>query len=178
MYNVAWECVGESKINEIAAQSFFLSINFTTYSLEQIDHIEIYTGKPDPNLLKYTRKHHLYEVFEALLGGLSVMLPTNPRRWIIEKLQLLYDIGFISLNWDTFIDPDMKPMHPYVDHELMHSLFGTSKLEFVSYVKLLPTPEMIATAYAAQKQSILKKCLRLLFCINVNNVLMITTTTK
>ncbi|VDP71425.1 unnamed protein product [Schistosoma curassoni] len=59
------------------------------------------------------------------------MLPENPRKWIAEKLQLLYDIGFMSLNWDTFVDPDMKPSHPYVDHELMHSLFGTSKLEFL-----------------------------------------------
>ncbi|KAH8853470.1 Adenylate kinase 8 [Schistosoma japonicum] len=126
-----------------------------------IDQIEIHTRKRDPNLIKYTRKHHLYEVFEALLGGLSVMLPTNPRRWIAEKLQLLYDIGFISLNWDTFIDPDMKPTHPYVDHELMHSLFGTSKLEFLlpEELQYQPTPEMIAKAYAAQKQSILKKCL-------------------
>ncbi|TNN19732.1 F-box/LRR-repeat protein, partial [Schistosoma japonicum] len=125
------------------------------------DQIEIHTRKRDPNLIKYTRKHHLYEVFEALLGGLSVMLPTNPRRWIAEKLQLLYDIGFISLNWDTFIDPDMKPTHPYVDHELMHSLFGTSKLEFLlpEELQYQPTPEMIAKAYAAQKQSILKKCL-------------------
>ncbi|CAH8467537.1 unnamed protein product [Schistosoma bovis] len=133
-----------------------------------IDQIEIYIRKPDPNLLKYTRKHHLYEIFEALLSGLSVMLPENPRKWIAEKLQLLYDIGFMSLNWDTFIDPDMKPSHPYVDHELMHSLFGTSKLEFLlpeelQYQKtrparMDPTPEMLAKAYAAHKQSILKKC--------------------
>ncbi|CAH8452281.1 unnamed protein product [Schistosoma turkestanicum] len=125
-----------------------------------IDQIEIYTRKTDANLLKYTRKHHLYEIFEALLGGLSVMLPENPRRWIAEKLQLLYEIGFISLNWDTFIDPDMKPSHPYVDHELMHSLFGTSKLEFLlpEELQYQPTPEMLAKAYAAQRQSILKKC--------------------
>ncbi|CAH8454436.1 unnamed protein product [Schistosoma intercalatum] len=88
------------------------------------------------------------------------MLPENPRKWIAEKLQLLYDIGFMSLNWDTFIDPDMKPSHPYVDHELMHSLFGTSKLEFLlpEELQYQPTPEMLAKAYAAHKQSILKKC--------------------
>uniref|UniRef100_A0A095A7S4 F-box/LRR-repeat protein 13 n=1 Tax=Schistosoma haematobium TaxID=6185 RepID=A0A095A7S4_SCHHA len=127
------------------------------------DQIEIYIRKPDPNLLKYTRKHHLYEIFEALLSGLSVMLPENPRKWIAEKLQLLYDIGFMSLNWDTFIDPDMKPSHPYVDHELMHSLFGTSKLEFLlpEELQYQPTPEMLAKAYAAHKQSILKKCFSL-----------------
>ncbi|CAH8831658.1 unnamed protein product [Trichobilharzia szidati] len=125
-----------------------------------IDQIEIQIRKPDPVLVKYARIHHLYEIFEALLCGLSVMLPENPHSWIAEKLQLLYEIGYINLNWDTFIDPDMKPSHPYVDHELMNSLFGTEKLEFISPEELQyqPTPEMIGKAYAAHKQSILKKC--------------------
>ncbi|CAH8480362.1 unnamed protein product [Heterobilharzia americana] len=125
-----------------------------------IDRIEILIRKPDPVLIKYARTHHLYEIFEALLSGLSVMLPENPRRWIAEKLQLFYDMGYISLNWDTFIDPDMKPSHPYVDHELMHSLFGTAKLEFISPedLRYQPTPEMIAKAFAAHKQSLLRKC--------------------
>ncbi|CAH8573286.1 unnamed protein product [Dicrocoelium dendriticum] len=113
----------------------------------------------DQSLQRYLSTFHIYNVFEALLSGLCVMVPEPPEPWIAEKLRSLYDIGFMDLNWDTFIDPSMRPVHPLVNQEVFQALFCFGKFGHAEAVDAQdqPTAEMLAIAYQTYKQNALKK---------------------
>ncbi|TGZ63621.1 hypothetical protein CRM22_006826 [Opisthorchis felineus] len=115
----------------------------------------------DPLLSKYVDDNYLYNVFEALVSGLSVMVPEAPRVWIVEKLGKVYDIGNENVRWDSFIDPKMRPQHPFVAQDLFRGWFMSARMDDVSSSdRYQPTSEMFIKACHTFNQNLLKKCFR------------------
>ncbi|GAA48326.1 F-box/LRR-repeat protein 13 [Clonorchis sinensis] len=115
----------------------------------------------DPLLSKYVDDNYLYNVFEALISGLAVMLPEAPRVWIVEKLGKVYDIGNENVRWDSFIDPRMRPQHPFVAQDLFRGWFWRARIHSVSPSdRYQPTSEMFVKACHTFNQNLLKKCFR------------------
>uniref|UniRef100_A0A1I8G3M1 F-box domain-containing protein n=1 Tax=Macrostomum lignano TaxID=282301 RepID=A0A1I8G3M1_9PLAT len=93
----------------------------------------------DPELRRYLRVTRLPEVYEALLAGLAIMQPINPCKWIAEKLFYLQEVGISQIDWDSFIDEEMKPKESPFAIKGVTGLFGGDMGQ--------PSPEMISRAY-------------------------------
>ncbi|PAA84675.1 hypothetical protein BOX15_Mlig000941g5, partial [Macrostomum lignano] len=100
----------------------------------------------DPELRRYLRVTRLPEVYEALLAGLAIMQPINPCKWIAEKLFYLQEVGISQIDWDSFIDEEMKPKESPFAIKGVTGLFGGDMGQFGKDIDA-PSPEMISRAY-------------------------------
>ncbi|KER20039.1 hypothetical protein T265_11321 [Opisthorchis viverrini] len=75
---------------------------------------------------------HTLVADSALVSGLAVMVPEAPRVWIVEKLGKVYDIGNENVRWDSFIDPRMRPQHPFVAQDLFRQWFMNARIDDIS----------------------------------------------
>jgi hypothetical protein len=62
------------------------------------------------------------ETYEALIAGLCVMLPEDPWEFAVDKLTTLISSRPVSIEWDMFIDTDMKPKRHLFFRNIMDSL--------------------------------------------------------
>ncbi|XP_076469222.1 F-box and leucine-rich repeat protein 13-like isoform X1 [Babylonia areolata] len=104
-----------------------------------------------PEMRKYLRVNKLPDIYEALLTGLSVMCPDDPLQFILDKLKQLKEQGLGELQWDMFIDEDMKPYQKIITESNLDFIFNYEEW-------LIPTPEMYATAYSHYNLKLKEMC--------------------
>jgi hypothetical protein len=64
----------------------------------------------------------LLDSIQALIAGLCVMLPEDPWEFAVDKLTTLISSRPVSIEWDMFIDTDMKPKRHLFFRNIMDSL--------------------------------------------------------
>ncbi|XP_033744599.1 dynein regulatory complex subunit 6-like isoform X5 [Pecten maximus] len=105
-----------------------------------------------PELKLYLRSNKLPDIYEALLTGLAVMCPGDPHQFILDKLGFLVENGLGDLNWDMFVDPEMKPTNKIITESSLDFIFNMDD------ESIIPTPEMYATAYEHYNRSLKMMC--------------------
>lgn len=105
-----------------------------------------------PELKLYLRSNKLPDIYEALLTGLAVMCPDDPLQFILDKLGFLVENGLGELNWDMFVDPEMKPQNKVITESSLDFIFNMDD------ESIIPTPEMYATAYEHYNRSLKMIC--------------------
>eukprot|EP00112_Aurelia_sp_Birch-Aquarium-sp1_P000786 Seg1077.1 transcript_id=Seg1077.1/GoldUCD/mRNA.D3Y31 product="Dynein regulatory complex subunit 6" protein_id=Seg1077.1/GoldUCD/D3Y31 len=105
----------------------------------------------DPDLKKYILKHRLEGIFESLISALAVNRPDDSKGFIIEKLKaLIADQKLLrTLQWDTFIDENKKPVNPFGS---MFDLWGYDN----GYMQ--PSSEMYEKAYNFYNRRLMNTC--------------------
>lgn len=93
------------------------------------------------DLRQYLRVNKLPDIYEALLTGLSIMCPEDYLTFILEKLMYIKENGLECLEWDMFIEEEMKPKSRIVTESNLDMIFNFEEW-------LMPTPEMYTLAYS------------------------------
>ncbi|XP_063165430.1 F-box and leucine-rich repeat protein 13 [Candoia aspera] len=78
----------------------------------------------DPTLAAYFKKHDIPDIYEALLGGLLIMCPEDPLRFLEEKLKEIMEKGLFSIIWNMCIDPELSLKLKVLSDTYLHTLLG------------------------------------------------------
>ncbi|XP_021365051.1 F-box/LRR-repeat protein 13-like isoform X4 [Mizuhopecten yessoensis] len=135
-----------------------------------------------PELKLYLRSNKLPDIYEALLTGLAVMCPGDPHQFILDKLGILVENGLGDLNWDMFVDSEMKPVNKIITESSLDFIFNMDDESIIDYSdipeniqkgqgfyggrfqglaaskRVWPTPEMYASAYEHYNRSLKMMC--------------------
>jgi len=108
----------------------------------------------DPELKSYLLGNRLTVLFESLITALAINRPDDYIQFVLDKIKLLLEDRnlFESLQWDTFIDEDKKPVIP----------LGSKVYDFVwSYEdeNMQPTYEMYEKAYSFYNHKWMRMCI-------------------
>ncbi|KAJ6666299.1 hypothetical protein lerEdw1_000571 [Lerista edwardsae] len=78
----------------------------------------------DPTVRGYFKKHFIPDIYEALLGGLFVMCPDDPLKFLEEKIKEMMEKGVHSVLWNTCIDPAVGLRLKAISETYLHTLLG------------------------------------------------------
>ncbi|CAH1783301.1 unnamed protein product [Owenia fusiformis] len=95
----------------------------------------------DPETKKYLRANRVPDVYEALLTGLVVMCPADPKKFILDNLRYIRQNGFGVIEWDMFVEPHMRPNYRPNTETILDLIFNFDE-------NAQPTPEMYERAYS------------------------------
>jgi F-box/leucine-rich repeat protein 13 len=79
------------------------------------------------------------------------MLPEDPWEFAVDKLTTLISSRPVSIEWDMFIDTDMKPKRHLFFRNIMDSLMDWDE-------NSQPSPEMYERAFSYRKQKLFHLC--------------------
>jgi hypothetical protein len=102
-----------------------------------------------PELRSYLELHGWPSLMEAILSGLIVMIPKDPWSFIESKLSE-EDRSYISLQWDAFIEPHMRPRLPLF-RGILDSLMDDTDL---------PTETMLELAFGFRRRKLYSLCFK------------------
>uniref|UniRef100_A0A6I8N9W6 F-box domain-containing protein n=2 Tax=Ornithorhynchus anatinus TaxID=9258 RepID=A0A6I8N9W6_ORNAN len=88
----------------------------------------------------YMRRHHLPQIYEALLCGLLIKCPEDPLKFLEERIKNLIEFGFDATLWDRHTDSSANPKFKRLSENLLEQLFGTDDGQ-------LMTPELYKRAH-------------------------------
>ncbi|XP_013411676.1 F-box/LRR-repeat protein 13-like isoform X1 [Lingula anatina] len=106
----------------------------------------------DPELKKYLRINRLPDVYEALLTGLAVMCPDDPKAFIVKCLRHIQKYGLRCLQWDMFVEEEMRPRRRVITESNLDYIFNLDDYS------LQPTPEMYAKAFSFYNSRLRSMC--------------------
>ncbi|KAL7976294.1 hypothetical protein Chor_002513 [Crotalus horridus] len=78
----------------------------------------------DPTLRVYFQKYSIPDIYEALLGGLLVMCPEDPLRFLEEKIKEIMEKGLYGIIWNMCIDPELSLKLRVLSETYLHTLLG------------------------------------------------------
>ncbi|XP_038597415.1 dynein regulatory complex subunit 6 isoform X2 [Tachyglossus aculeatus] len=80
----------------------------------------------------YMRRHHLPQIYEALLCGMLIRCPEDPLKFLEERIKKLIEIGFDTTLWDCHSDSSAHPKLKRLSENLLEQLFGTDDGQLVT----------------------------------------------
>ena len=100
---------------------------------------------------------------QALISGLTIMLPDNPWEFVENSLLQLKDQGCSNIQWsvicgmiqfllfcrDMFIDPLLRPQHSLLHRGMLDSIMDETDL---------PTEEMFEAAFNFRRKKLFHLC--------------------
>ncbi|XP_063407958.1 F-box and leucine-rich repeat protein 13-like isoform X2 [Mytilus trossulus] len=123
----------------------------------------------NPELKTYLRSNKLPDVYEALLTGLAIMCPDDPLQFLLDKLKFLTEGGLEELNWDMFVDEDMRPVAKIITESNLDFIFNLDDESMIQIVEWpifpkptdgQPSPEMYHMAYQHYNTFLKNMCYR------------------
>ncbi|XP_039219739.1 dynein regulatory complex subunit 6 isoform X2 [Crotalus tigris] len=105
----------------------------------------------DPTLRVYFQKYSIPDIYEALLGGLLVMCPEDPLRFLEEKIKEIMEKGLYGIIWNMCIDPELSLKLRVLSETYLHTLLGLDDDQ-------LMTTELCDKAWDCYSTNLKRKC--------------------
>ncbi|KAM3833269.1 F-box and leucine-rich repeat protein 13 [Vipera latastei] len=105
----------------------------------------------DPTLRVYFQKYAIPDIYEALLGGLLVMCPEDPLRFLEEKIKEMMEKGLYGIIWNMCIDPELSLKLRVLSETYLHTLLGLDDDQ-------LMTTELCDKAWECYSTNLKRKC--------------------
>ncbi|XP_066489631.1 F-box and leucine-rich repeat protein 13 [Tiliqua scincoides] len=105
----------------------------------------------DPAVRGYFKRHCIPDIYEALLGGLLVMCPDDPLKFLEEKIKEIMEKGLHSVLWNTCIDPALGLRLKAISETYLHTLLGLDDDQ-------LMTPELCEKAWYFYSTNLKRMC--------------------
>ncbi|XP_026582484.1 dynein regulatory complex subunit 6 [Pseudonaja textilis] len=105
----------------------------------------------DPALRAYFQKYAIPDIYEALLGGLLIMCPEDPLRFLEEKIKEMMEKGLYGIIWNMCIDPELSLKLRVLSETYLHTLLGLDDDQ-------LMTTELCDRAWDFYSTNLKRKC--------------------
>ncbi|XP_034289498.1 F-box and leucine-rich repeat protein 13 [Pantherophis guttatus] len=105
----------------------------------------------DPTLRVYFQKYSIPDIYEALLGGLLIMCPEDPLRFLEEKIKEIMEKGLYGIIWNMCIDPELSLKLRVLSETYLHTLLGLDDDQ-------LMTTELCDKAWDLYSTNLKRKC--------------------